>query len=107
MSPRGTRAQGHHDGDDVHEQPVELTVVARRAGLRISIVRRYLTLGLIEPASGSGQSPLFAPSSAARVAKADRLRRDLGLNSAGAVLALELLDRIRELEVRSARDPDR
>jgi chaperone modulatory protein CbpM len=44
------------------------------------------------------QPPLFEPSCASRLARAERLRRDLGLNYAGAVLACELLDRIRELE---------
>lgn len=87
------------------EEPIELVVIARRAGLRVSVVRRYLSLGLFEPAGGTGQRLLFAPSSAARVAKADRLRRDLGLNAVGAVLACELLDRIRELESRDASGP--
>jgi hypothetical protein len=41
---------------------------------------------------------LFEPNCAARLAKAERLRRDLGLNYAGAVLVCELLDRIAELE---------
>jgi hypothetical protein len=35
---------------------------------------------------------------AARLARAGRLRRDLGLNYAGAILACELLARIDELE---------
>lgn len=86
--------------DAAVEELVELVIVARRAGLRVSVVRRYLALGLFEPVGGTSRTPLFPPSSAARVAKADRLRRDLGLNSAGAVLACELLDRIRELESR-------
>jgi hypothetical protein len=82
------------------EPPVELAVVARAAGLRVSVVRRYLALGLFEPHPGTHRLPVFAPDSAARVAKAERLRRDLGLNHAGAVLVCELLDRIRELEDR-------
>jgi DNA-binding transcriptional MerR regulator len=80
------------------ERPVEVAVLARQAGVRVTLVRRYLEFGLFQPVSGTGQSPLFEPSSASRLAKAERLRRDLGLNYAGAVLACELLDRIRELE---------
>jgi hypothetical protein len=82
------------------EEAVELTVVARRAGVRVSLVRRYLEFGLIEAQAEPAQAPRYDPGSAARVAQAERLRRDLGLNFAGAVLACELLDRIRELEAR-------
>ncbi len=82
------------------EEPVELAVVARRAGVRIALVRRYLEFGLIEPHPEPSEAPGYDPRSAARVARAERLRRDLGLNYAGAVLACELLDRIRELEAR-------
>ncbi len=83
------------------EETVELTVVARRAGVRIVHVRRYLEFGLFEPhPAPEAQRPRFDPSSAARVARAERLRRDLGLNYAGAVLVCELLDRIGELEAR-------
>jgi hypothetical protein len=80
------------------DQPIELTVIARRAGLRVSLVRRYLAFGLFDPCGGTNDQPLFDPSSAARVARAERLRLDLGLNHAGAVLVCELLDRIQELE---------
>jgi len=80
------------------EEPVELAVVARRAGVRITLVRRYLEFGLFEPHHEPGETPRYDPRSAARVARAERLCRDLGLNYAGAVLVCELLDRIRELE---------
>ena len=84
------------------EQAVELTVVARQDGLRIALARRCLAFGLFDPCAGTSDAPLFAPTCAARLAKAERLRRDLGLNYAGAVLACELLDRIGELEDRIA-----
>jgi chaperone modulatory protein CbpM len=80
------------------EEPVELTVVARRAGLRVALVRRYLEFGLFEAHPEPSEAPRYDPRSAARVARAERLRRDLGLNYAGAVVVCELLDRIRELE---------
>ena len=82
----------------MNDAPVELTVLARRAGLRVSLVRRYHAFGLFDRCAGTGEQPLFAVSCAARLAKAERMRRDLGLNYAGAVLACELLDRILELE---------
>ena len=82
------------------EEPVDLDVVARRAGVRIALVRRYVEFGLFEAHPEPGEAPRYHPRSAARVAQAERLRRDLGLNYAGAVLACELLDRIRQLEAR-------
>jgi chaperone modulatory protein CbpM len=55
------------------------------------LVRRLIALGLVEPGEAGA---------AARLARAVRLRRDLGLNYAGAVLACELLARIEELEAK-------
>ena len=89
----------HHDV--AREEAVELTVLARQAGVKLVHVRRYLEFGLFEPRQpAAAEAPRFDPSSAARVARAERLRRDLGLNYAGAVLVCELLDRISELERR-------
>ena len=100
MSPRRTRARPIHalGRDDGTQPAVELAILARQAGVRVSLVRRYLAFGLFDPSEGTRETPLFAPSCAARVAAAERLRRDLGLNFAGAVLACELLDRVYELE---------
>ncbi len=88
------------NGPDITaEELVELTVVARQAGVRIVHVRRYLEFGLFEPhPATASEAPRFDPGDAARVARAERLRRDLGLNYPGAVLVSELLDRIRQLE---------
>jgi chaperone modulatory protein CbpM len=103
-------AKSHSDRDCEAEQPVELTVLARLAGVRIVHVRRYLEFGLLEPEQPRPAAPepaaRFDPTSAARVARAERLRRDLNLNYAGAVLVVELLDRIGELESRLPRSPD-
>jgi DNA-binding transcriptional MerR regulator len=83
------------------EETIELTVVARQAGVSLVHVRRYLEFGLFEPEPAAApETPRFDPIAAARVARAERLRRDLGLNYAGAVLVCELLDRISELESR-------
>jgi hypothetical protein len=85
------------------EQAIELTVVARQAGVRIALARRYVAFGLFEACAGTTEAPLFEPICAARLAKAERLRRDLSLNYAGAVLVCELLDRIEELDAVSRR----
>jgi hypothetical protein len=76
------------------EVPIEVRVLAREAGVHPSLVRRFVALGLLEP---------YPVDAAARIARAARLRRDLGLNYAGAVLACELLARIDELQRRLSR----
>jgi len=88
------------------EQPVELAMLAREAGVRLSLVRRYFAFGLFDPCGGTDRTPLFEPSCAGRLAKAERLRRDLGLNYAGTVLVCELLDRVRALEDQVRRSPE-
>jgi hypothetical protein len=71
---------------------ITLDGVAREANLHPDLVRRFVALGLVEEP--------FTSATAARLAQAARLRRDLALNYAGAVLACELLARIDELEAR-------
>jgi hypothetical protein len=82
---------------------VTIEVLASDAGLHPDVVRRLIQLGLIEPGGGTREAPLFRRELAADLARAARLRRDLGLNYAGAVLASELLARIDELEERLRR----
>jgi DNA-binding transcriptional MerR regulator len=80
---------------------VAVETLAHDAGVHPDIVRRFAQLGLLEPRGGTRAAPLFDPQDALLIARAMRLRRDLGLNYAGAVLATELLARIEELEQRS------
>jgi hypothetical protein len=79
---------------------VGIEVLARDAGMPPDLVRRLISLGLVNPSGGTVATPLFRREDAAMLARALRLRRDLGLNYAGAVLACELLARIDELEQR-------
>ncbi|HWF73110.1 MAG TPA: chaperone modulator CbpM [Solirubrobacteraceae bacterium] len=89
----------------VHMRPtlVGIEVLARETGLHPELVARLVRLGVIEPAGGTRTAPMFDPAAAPRLARVLRLRRDLGLNFAGAVLACELLARIDDLEERLRR----
>lgn len=77
---------------------VALEALAREAGLHPDLVRRLIALGALEPSGGTRSVPLFPRDAAARLARIARLRRDLGLNYAGALLACELLARIDALQ---------
>jgi hypothetical protein len=81
---------------------IEVQVLARDAGLHPDLVRRLIRLGLLDDVGG-GTEPRFPGDAAARLAQAVRLRRDLGLNYAGAILASQLLARIEDLEERLRR----
>ena len=89
---------------------LDLDAVARQSGLHPDVVRRLVALGAVEPAGGTTREPLFSPSVPSLLARAARLRRDLGLSYAGALLASDLLDRIAALQERLRRyerDPTR
>lgn len=54
--------------------------------------------GILDPVGDDAEHWQFPVASLRRVKTAIRLQRDLGVNLAGVALALELLDRIAELE---------
>jgi hypothetical protein len=81
---------------------VNVELLAREAGLHPDLVVRLIRLGVLDgPASPNGG--IGVAGAAARLARVARLRRDLGVNIAGAVLANQLLARIDELERRLER----
>jgi hypothetical protein len=69
-------------------------VVHTRSTLHPDLVARFVRLGLVDDDT---------PEAQARLARAIRLRHDLGLGYGGAILAVQLLDRIEELEARLRR----
>jgi chaperone modulatory protein CbpM len=79
---------------------ISLAAMAWEARLHPEVIARLVSLGLIEPRGGTASAPLFRRKDARLLARAARLRMDLGLDYAGAVLATELLGRIDELEER-------
>jgi chaperone modulatory protein CbpM len=88
---------------------IALAAMAQEASVHPEVIARLVSLGLIEPRGGTASAPLFRRQDARLLARAARLRIDLGLDYAGAVLATELLERIDELEerLRSGAPPEK
>lgn len=77
---------------------VTIEVLAVESGLHPELVQRLIALGALEPVGGTSSQPRYPRDAAAILARIVRLRGDLGLNYAGALLANELLSRIQLLE---------
>ena len=85
------------------ETLITVDELCRHCTVRVEEVISYVQEGILDPQddavmpknAGTWQ---FHISSVRRVRTAVHLQRDLGVNLAGAALALELLDRITELE---------
>jgi chaperone modulatory protein CbpM len=71
---------------------------AAAAGLHPELVRRLVTLGLLEANEDDHGELWFAASQVSAAARIRRLRAGLSLNYAAVGLVTELLDRIAELE---------
>ena len=77
--------------------------LCRHCTVRVEEVISYVQEGILDPQDDAvvpekAETWQFHISSIKRVRTAVHLQRDLGINLAGAALALELLDRISELE---------
>jgi chaperone modulatory protein CbpM len=89
----------------VVEDDVELTIVELCRACRTSEneIELWVVEGVLQPRGESRESWRFGGDALARIRLATRLTRDLDLNAPGVALALDLLDRIAELESRLAR----
>jgi len=86
---------------------LSLDRLAREAGLHPDLVRRFVTLGLVDAFRDADGNLWFGPGALVTIARVQRLRAGLSLNYAAIGLVLDLLDRIDELESASRRPGSR
>ena len=87
------------------EEEVELTLadLCRASQLPAERVIEWVHEGVVEPVGRNPESWSFRGVSLRRVRCARRLEEDLGVNTAGIALALDLLDEIERLRARLGR----
>jgi chaperone modulatory protein CbpM len=81
------------------DEPLTCDTVARTVGTRRSLVVRLAQQGLIESVVGdaAADEPLVPRRVVIQLRRMQRLRRDLGVNFAGAAVILDLVGRIEQL----------
>jgi len=82
------------------EEEITLADLTRTCRVRTEWVMELVDEGVIEPRPRTSPQWRFSATSIVRVEKARRLQSDLGVNTPGVALALQLLDRIDALEAR-------
>ena len=79
------------------DEPLTLATVAEALGARPQLIARLVRLGVVEAIDNDVEEPMLRTRSVIRLRRMARLRRDLGVNFAGAAVIIELVDRIEEL----------
>lgn len=79
------------------DEPLTCEVVAAAIGTRRSLVLRLAQRGLIETIEGDTEEPMVPRRVVVQLRRMQRLRRDLGVNFAGAAVILDLVGRIDQL----------
>jgi chaperone modulatory protein CbpM len=82
------------------ETTFTLAELCRCCDVEAELIEELVEHGILEPAGRQGRYWCFSASSLRRTRITLHLQRDLGVNLAGAALALDLLERIDELDAR-------
>jgi chaperone modulatory protein CbpM len=77
-----------------------LAELCRSCSVQAEFIETLVAEGILEPSGRRGQHWCFPASSLRRTRVTLHLQQDLGVNLAGAALALDLLERIERLEAR-------
>ena len=85
--------------DDFTTEPCfVISVAARMVGLHAQTLRYYERVGLVMPSRSGGRQRLYSMADVERLRRIKTFTDEMGVNLAGAEVALKLVDRIRELE---------
>ena len=85
--------------DQLKEEPCfVISVAARMVGLHAQTLRYYERVGLIWPSRTVGRQRLYSVADIERLNRIKTLTEDMGVNLAGAEIAMKLMARIEELE---------
>ena len=82
--------------------------LCRSCAVEVEVIEALVEHGVLEPTGKKGRHWCFSSASLRRTRITLNLQRDLGVNLAGAALALDLLEQIEELDtrLRFTRDPE-
>ena len=80
-----------------------LEELSRACSAEATVIVELVQEGILTVQGGSPDDWRFAATELGRALTALRMQRDLGVNLAGAALALQLLDELRELRSRAGR----
>ena len=75
-----------------------ISIAARMVGLHAQTLRYYERVGLIWPSRTVGRQRLYSPADIERLRRIKAFTDEMGMNLAGAEVALKLVERIEELE---------
>ncbi len=92
MTPNG------NFGNFTNEPCFVISVAARMVGLHAQTLRYYERVGLVMPSRSGGRQRLYSIADVERLRRIKTFTEEMGVNLAGAEIALKLIDRIRELE---------
>ena len=84
--------------DHTEEPCFVISIAARMVGLHAQTLRYYERVGLIWPSRTIGRQRLYSQADIERLRRIKTFTDDLGMNLAGAEVALKLMARIDELE---------
>ena len=75
-----------------------ISIAARMVGVHAQTLRYYERVGLIWPSRSNGRQRLYSQADIDRLRRIKTFTEDMGVNLAGAEVALKLMARINELE---------
>ena len=85
------------------DEPLTFEMVADIVGARRSLVVRLAQQGLIDTVDDESGEQFLPRRTVIRLRRMQRLRRDLGVNVAGAAVILDLVNRLNEMNRELAR----